>query len=87
MWGKILMWGLGALAAGVVAAIVIDKIIEKRDLQKALRDKDLQRGIVTEINRASNKIKLSDLDSDEEIELQGKGIASDINEGDVIYAA
>ena len=87
MWGKILMWGLGALAAGVVAAIVIDKIIEKRDLQKALRDKDLNGAVVTLVDRATNKIKFSDLDSDEEIELQGKGIASDIHEGDIIYAA
>lgn len=85
MWdliGKIL---IGALIAGV-AAVVIKGIIDERKLREEMRQRNIKRALVSNIDRSNNKVKLKDLDSDEYTEFEGEGISSDLHEGQRIYA-
>ncbi len=85
MWDLIGKLILGALIVGV-AAVVIKGIIDERKLRDEMRQHNIKRALVKNIDRTSNKVKLKDLDKDEEIEFEGDGISNEIYEGQRIYA-
>lgn len=85
MWGLIGRILLGALIAGA-AVVIIKGIIDEKKLRDEMRQRNIKRALVKNIDRSSNKVKLKDLDKDEEIELKGDGISKEIHEGQRIYA-
>ena len=85
MWGLIGRLLIGALIAGV-AVVVIKGIIDERKLCDEMRQRNIKRALVSNIDRTSNKVTLKDLDKEAEIEFQGDEISSDIRKGQRIYA-
>lgn len=85
MWGLIGRILLGALIAGA-AVVIIKGIIDEKKLRDEMRQRNIKRALVKNIDRSSNKIKLKALDKDEEIEFEGDGISKEIHEGQRIYA-
>ncbi|MBQ3458677.1 MAG: hypothetical protein IJG30_06940 [Synergistaceae bacterium] len=85
MWGLIGRLLIGALIAGV-AVVVIKGIIDERKLRDEMRQRNIKRALVSNIDRTSNKVTLKDLDKEAEIEFQGDEISSDIRKGQRIYA-
>ena len=75
MWGLIGRILLGALIAGA-AVVIIKGIIDEKKLRDEMRQRNIKRALVKNIDRSSNKIKLKALDKDEEIEFEGDGIMS-----------
>ncbi len=85
------MWRLlgGILAAALVAGVtayVVKGIIDKRKLQQAMRDKEIQEAIIDEIDRYARKVKLKDLKNGKYLEVEGDEVSSEIYEGQRIYA-
>ncbi len=85
------MWRLlgGLLAAALVAGVtayVVKGIIDKRKLQQAMRDKEIQEAIIDEIDRYARKVKLKDLKNGKYLEVEGDEVSSEIYEGQRIYA-
>jgi hypothetical protein len=76
---------LGALAVGVTACVV-KGIIDRRKLQQAMRDEDFREAWIDTVDRHAKKVKLKDVRSGKYLEVKGDDIASDIHEGDKIYA-
>ncbi len=85
MW-RLLGWVLAGLLAAGVTAYVVKGIIDKRKLREAMRDNEMQEAIIDTINKNARKVKLKDLKRDRYLEVEGDDIASDIHEGDCIYA-
>ncbi|MBR0279847.1 MAG: hypothetical protein IJQ75_07720 [Synergistaceae bacterium] len=85
MWGLIGRLLIGALIARV-AVVVIKGIIDERKLRDEMRQRNIKRALVSNIDRTSNKVTLKDLDKEAEIEFQGDEISSDIRKGQRIYA-
>ena len=50
------------------------------------RDNDIQEAIIDTVNRNARKVKLKDIKRDRYLEVEGDEIASDVHEGDHIYA-
>lgn len=75
---------LGALLVGTT--IVISGIITKRKLKDKMREKGVENALIQEINTCTNTMSLYDLDTETEYEVQGDGIADELQEGDCIYA-
>lgn len=84
------MWWLNLLVAGLVGAavigIVIYGLITKQRIRERLaqRSEAISRVIVSAVDRCNNVVKLTDLDSNNTIEVKGDGISYDIQQNDVI---
>lgn len=85
MW-RLLGYILAGLFAASVTAYVVKGIIDKHKLKQAMRDNDFQEAVVDTVNRYARKVKLKDIKRDRYLEVEGDEIASDIHEGDRIYA-
>lgn len=85
------MWRLlgGLLAAALVAGVaayVVKGIIDKRKLQQAMRDKEIQEAMIDTIDKYAHKVKLKDLKNGKYLEVEGDEVSSEIYEGQKIYA-
>ena len=74
---------LGALAIGATA-YVVKGIIDKKKAREEMAKANMKAAIVKMAK--NDTVKLEDLFSDNEIEITGDGISSEIQVGDVIYA-
>lgn len=85
MWGLIGRILLGTLIAGA-AIVIISGIIDERKLREKMRERNIKRALIEQVDRTNNKVKLKDLDSSEYTEFEGEGISSDIRQGQKLYA-
>lgn len=83
MWRLIGGLLLSALAIGATV-YVVKGIIDKKKARQKMAEAKMKAAIVKMAQ--NDTVKLEDLYSDEEIEIKGDGISSDIQVGDVIYA-
>ena len=84
IWGLIVAVGTAILGYG--AYIVVKGIIDKKKIKEEMLKKKIRAALIKKIDSAESVVKLQDLDSSEEFELKGDGIASDIRESELIYA-
>ena len=80
MWGTLFRLG-AALLIGAIAVYTIKGIIDKRKIQEAMRDKDIQEGVIESVNRSAKRVKLKDVRRGSSLEIEGDGISSEIHEG------
>ena len=89
MLGRILL-GLATIAVGALAVSLIVKtvrgIINKRKVENLARSENMRRVIIDSVNRTTNRVKITDLDSKRQMQIDGDDIDYDIYEGEVIYA-
>ncbi len=85
MWDFIGKIALALLIGGTVA-YVIKGVIDKRKIQEAMRDKDIQEAIVETVYRNAKKVKLKDVKRGASLEITGDEISDEISEGMRIYA-
>ena len=85
MWGLLGRILIGALIAGA-AVVIIKGIIDERKLKEKMRERNIKRALIEQVDRTNNKVKLKDLDSSEYTEFEGEGISSDIRAGQKLYA-
>ena len=85
MWDLLFKIG-AALLVGGVAVYVIKGIIDKRKIQEAMRDKDIQEAIIETVYRDAKKVKLKDVKRGASLEITGDEISDEISEGMRIYA-
>ncbi|MDE5763733.1 MAG: hypothetical protein K2I00_02060 [Ruminococcus sp.] len=88
MW-RLILGVAGVLLAGTAVATVCYVIgkINKQKIQEQMIKEGFSNMMVTSINKSSNEVKLSDLDSDMEIIIKGDdGVSNEIYEDQVIYA-
>lgn len=76
---------VGALLVGAVVCYVIGDIT-KENTKEQMAEHNMGRALVKTIDTCSNRIKLEDLDSGAEMEIEGDGISDEIYQGQVIYA-
>ena len=80
MWDTLFKIG-AALLIGGLAVYTIKGIIDKRKIQEAMRDKDIQEGVIESVNRSAKRVKLKDVRRGSSLEIEGDGISSEIHEG------
>lgn len=82
--GRALLLAAGAaVVAGIV--IYISGIITEEKLREKLKEKGIESALINDIDRCTNVIKLTDMDTDETIEVHGDDIDYDIEEDDLIF--
>lgn len=79
-------WILLGIAVAAVGVVVISGIISKSRIKEVMQEQNIQRALITEINRCTNVIKLKDLNSSKTKEIQGDGIDDSLREYDKIIA-
>lgn len=88
--GIVLLNGIigGAIGAAVTGAAIaiIDGILDRQRLKELMREKNVDQGVITMIDRCSNQVTLKDLERDVEQTYQADEIGYDISEYDTIYA-
>ena len=85
--GKILR--AGAIAGAVAGAasliyIAVRGCINRRAVQEAMQDSQVQAVIVEAADHCTNRVRIRDLDSGNKFELCGEGISPDIHVNDII---
>ena len=83
--GRLLL-GIAAVAVGAIATVAtvkyINGVLTRRKLANLANQDGIRRAIVDTVNRCSNRVSLSDLDSNRKVSYQSNdGIADDIDEG------
>ena len=71
--------------AAAMFEVIIEDIISYFTVQEVMDEKGLERVLIRAVDRTSNKISFRDLDTFDDWELTGTGIADDIHVGDKIY--
>ena len=84
---KLIVGGALALIGGGIAYVVVKGIIDKKKIREEMLKKNIKEALISKVNNSASKITLKDLDSSEEFEIRGDGIASDIREKEIIRAA
>ena len=84
---RLLLWALAAIGTAIVGYIAVKGIIDKKKIKEEMLKKKIKAALIKKVNNAESVVKLQDLDSSEEFELKGDGIASEVREGELIYAA
>ncbi len=84
---RLLWWAIAAIGAALVGYITVKGIIDRKKLKEEMLKKQIRAALIKKVDNAESVVKLQDLDSSEEFQLKGEGIASDIREGELIYAA
>lgn len=79
-------WILLGLAAVAVGVIIIDGIVTKNRIKEKMRERGIKDAIIIEVDNCENKIKLKDLHSSDELEIQGDELDYDIKRYNVINA-
>ena len=80
MLGWILL-GLAAVAAGV---IVISGTVTKMRIREQMQSRDFKMMLITEVNSCTNTVTLSDLFSDQTMEIRGDDVSDELDEYDII---
>ena len=74
-------------ASGMAMAIIddlvvaIDKIISRLSIEEVMKSQGLNRVLVDEVNRTSNKVKLRDLNNDDVWTISGTDVDYDVQKG------
>lgn len=79
-------WILLGLATVAVGVVVISGVVTKSRIKEEMNNKGISEGLITEINKCTNTIKLESLYSDETLEIRGDDLDSDLAEYDTIVA-
>ncbi len=77
-------WILLGLATVAVGVIVISGTVTKMRIREQMQNKNLKEMLVTEIDSCTNTVKLSDLYSDQTMEIRGDDVSDDLDEYDII---
>ncbi len=81
-------WILGGLLAAAAVAVIVVTIsgsINKKRIEEVMRNNGIKDALIEEIDRCDNVVKLSDLDSDKEIEIHGDDVSNRLKEYDMVF--
>lgn len=77
-------WILLGLATAAVGVVVISGIVSKSRIREKMRDRGMEKALITEINNCTNTVKLEDLYSDKTLEIRGDDLDYELKEYDTI---
>ena len=77
-------WILLGLATVAVGVIVISGTVTKNRIREQMQKRNIKKMLVTQIDSCTNTVKLSDLYSDQTMEIRGDDVSNDLDECDVI---
>ena len=87
MLGRIII-GLAAVAIGALAVTAIVKtvygIIDRWRIKNLAASEGMKRVIIDSIDYCTNKVKITDLDTDRKMTIEGDDIDIDLDEYDII---
>ena len=65
--------------------VIIEDIISRYSVRNVMDTKNISGVLIRAVDRTSNKVSFRDLDTFDDWEITGTGIADDIHVGDKIY--
>lgn len=77
-------WILLGLLTATVGVIVISGVVTKNRIKEKMREKEIEKVLIEQIDRCRNTAKLKDLDSGDTIEIQGDELDDELEEYDII---
>ena len=75
---------LGWILLGLAATVTIAALLTRQTLRETQLKKNMQNAVVSAIDKTHNRVTLRDLESRQEIMVEGEAIADDIYEGLII---
>lgn len=78
-------WLVGALCVGAIITVVVIGEITKAKAKQKMAENGLKNAMVEAVYHNTNEVKLKDLDSGQEMMVQGDGISSELRVGTKIY--
>ena len=79
-------WILLGLLCATTVVVVISGTITKSRIRDTMNEQDIKEAVITAIDTCENKVRLEDVNSGKVLELQGDGVAYELNERGRIYA-
>lgn len=74
----------GSIVAIGAFAVLVDEIISRITVRNVMNDKGINNVLIRVADRTSNVVSFRDLDTFEDWEIHGSGIADDVRVGDKI---